>query len=335
MDGITGSESGLLGYWPLDEGEGAVASDHSGNNVHAELVDTSWVESPVTFGEYSRFGLSFLAMPALAITGPETDFLRTSYRFHWLPNQNQIRIDPPVSGVLVGGPSSMLDLTTIPNAPQFTPGATYTFELEGNYDESGGIYLLGILSDGEGGEAEITHYIPSPSSGNWFGFSARMPEQQTAFHWHTFEIVPEQFDSPPVEGDTFADWRTDVFEGADATNDEISGPLANPSGDGIVNLLKYAFGLDPLTAVGSAALPQPEVVDGVLRLTYPERIDAADLVYQPQMSIDLIGWNGGAGHVQQIGVPVEADGFRWVTVEAVLPEGTERAFLRVNVVGSP
>jgi cyclophilin family peptidyl-prolyl cis-trans isomerase len=43
----------------------------------------------------------------------------------------------------------------------------------------------------------------------------------------------------------FSAWRTRVFSAADATNDLVSGPLADPDHDGLTNLELFAHGLTP------------------------------------------------------------------------------------------
>lgn len=129
-----------------------------------------------------------------------------------------------------------------------------------------------------------------------------------------------------------SDWLDEHFDGDDRTNPEISGLLADPAGDGVSNLLKYAFGLDPFTPVSSQDLPQAEIVDNTLRLTYVERIAATDITYTPQKSFTLTdGWNTDG--IVEVGPRVAIDEeFELVTVE--LPLNAEsRAFLRVQVTG--
>ncbi len=41
---LTGDESGLLGYWPMDEGTGNTVYDESGNNNHGTIVGAEWIE---------------------------------------------------------------------------------------------------------------------------------------------------------------------------------------------------------------------------------------------------------------------------------------------------
>ena len=67
------------------------------------------------------------------------------------------------------------------------------------------------------------------------------------------------FEGVPVEMQTFAEWRSEFF-GGDAENDEISGPLADPDGDGLENLLEYFLGSDP-TVASREQLPVPVPMD--------------------------------------------------------------------------
>jgi hypothetical protein len=64
---------------------------------------------------------------------------------------------------------------------------------------------------------------------------------------------------------------------------------ANPSGDGVPNLMKYAFGLNPQTAY-TGPLTDTEIVDGRLSLIFPRQRDATDITYRVQASSDLANW---------------------------------------------
>jgi hypothetical protein len=91
-------------------------------------------------------------------------------------------------------------------------------------------------------------------------------------------------------------WRFAHF-GANA-NAAMAGDLANPSGDGIVNLLKYALNMDPATSA-PAGLPSVSN-DGVyLYLTYTRVLADSDITYVPEWSDDLHSWNN-AGLTESI-----------------------------------
>ncbi len=72
---------------------------------------------------------------------------------------------------------------------------------------------------------------------------------------------------------------------------------ANPAGDGICNLMKYALGLDPNKASTkptdgvNPGLPLFEFEPGSLSLTYQKDAGKTDIIYTVKASTDLAGWN--------------------------------------------
>lgn len=86
----------------------------------------------------------------------------------------------------------------------------------------------------------------------------------------------------PVEA-----WRQNFFNATDGTGDHAD--LANPTGDGVPNLLKYALGLDP-TSLVAAPTPYPAAaIDGETYLTFNfSRVSVAtDLTYEVQVTGNL------------------------------------------------
>src|ERR1700678_3074151 len=61
---------------------------------------------------------------------------------------------------------------------------------------------------------------------------------------------------------TYTTWKTQVFTPADQANPAVSGETANPSGDGIDNLEKYAFGLNPYQNVSTGTPTSSTVQQG-------------------------------------------------------------------------
>ena len=76
-----------------------------------------------------------------------------------------------------------------------------------------------------------------------------------------------------------------------------TGPI--PDRDGIPNVLEYAVDLDPKRAsVAGLPIVGRTIVSGAgyLTLTYTQVIAAPGITYLPQVSGDLLTWNGGAGY---------------------------------------
>jgi PKD repeat protein len=89
---------------------------------------------------------------------------------------------------------------------------------------------------------------------------------------------------------TFDSWRAGNFTAAELANTNVSGPAANPDGDGFPNLLEYAMGLEPKTANSSGTVSST-VSNGVFRLSFPHYKPATDAPITVEVSPDLTTWN--------------------------------------------
>ena len=103
----------------------------------------------------------------------------------------------------------------------------------------------------------------------------------------------------------YSTWQNNHFTAAQLADPAVSGDLADPNGDGIVNLLEYALNLDPLTA-NRAGLPvaAPATLNGTtnLTLTYTRVKAATDLAYVVEVSADLVTWNSGSAYTADVSV---------------------------------
>ncbi|MFP4156836.1 MAG: immunoglobulin domain-containing protein [Opitutales bacterium] len=123
---------------------------------------------------------------------------------------------------------------------------------------------------------------------------------------------------------------------ADSYADDLSEaerePQANPAGDGIPNLLKYALGLDPRSVADRSALPQMSLEeDGgstYLTLHVLHSPDTTGIDLEAQYSEDLINWSEGIENLE-----VLANDPDQLIVRSKHPIGGEknRQFLRIQV----
>lgn len=129
-------------------------------------------------------------------------------------------------------------------------------------------------------------------------------------------------------------WATNYFGGAGSGT---SGPTATPQNDGVPNLLKYLFDINPtvlLTAADRAAMPHPGMttISNVpyLTLTYRQNASASDLTVHVQKSTDLVTWTTVTPDFSQnVGTdPITHDPILQVGVNA---SGGGRMFIRLNV----
>jgi len=133
---------------------------------------------------------------------------------------------------------------------------------------------------------------------------------------------------------------------ANGLTGENAGAEADPAGDGINNLLKYAFNMDPnraytstdsiLTPTGTSGLPLITMVSDngntYLQITYVRRINENSVTYTPQFSssvTDPLGWQSATEEPDV--TPIDSLWER-VTVRDSLPqEANPSRFARVEV----
>lgn len=93
--------------------------------------------------------------------------------------------------------------------------------------------------------------------------------------------------------DTYENWKAQVFTPNEQLNPNVSDKYANPTGDGVSNLVKYALGLNPHLQASSGDLPQSSVQYGYLYLnwfTSKPLSDLSDISCVVEVSSDLINW---------------------------------------------
>ena len=128
-------------------------------------------------------------------------------------------------------------------------------------------------------------------------------------------------------------WFLDTyFTEAQKADNTVSGIDANPSGDGMPNLLKYALGLDPRLDNAATGTPVSAISDGHLTLTFPKWTDATDLHYVVEVSDDLVIWSSESSNVAIAATTPSGPSQVQVTVrDLAAVSGTSRRFIRLRV----
>ncbi len=234
--------------------------------------------------------------------------------------------------------SSLLSVASV--WPQLASGGGGDIVINGDTDYSGEIEIARVdggviltfrlFGDNIGPEATLSHEDTDDPThafdtfGIWVNANAADSLSLTSAHISTGPI-----DGEPA-GPSFAAWQDEHFQ--DETDPDIIGPEAAPAGDGVVNFIKYAFGLEPFVPATPGDFLETETVNGTLQLSYLERVDAADVTYIPEASINLIDWESGPGSIEEIDVqPVPGGDFNRITVRAVREGGENLGFLRVTL----
>ncbi len=150
----------------------------------------------------------------------------------------------------------------------------------------------------------------------------------------TITIAEEPFDA----------WRYARFGGS--TDTAIVGETADPDGDGIPNLLEYAFGTDPAAPTPPSALPVVSTVSARPALTFTATKAAIDVQFVVEVSPDLASWQTGAtyavdaaGNLSRVAGPggsaqasVTDNGSAFLVTEGA---GAASRFLRLRVTRVP
>lgn len=122
----------------------------------------------------------------------------------------------------------------------------------------------------------------------------------------------------------WADWQRAAFDTGQLANSSISGPQADPDGDGLTNLAEFALGTNPLVHATGGRFAPVLVPDGArqrLAVTVTKRSDR-NILWSAQASRDLVTWP--AGSVTTVSESADAVTFR----ENLSSPGESRMFLR-------
>jgi hypothetical protein len=126
-----------------------------------------------------------------------------------------------------------------------------------------------------------------------------------------------------------------------------SGPLDDPDGDTLPNLLEYAFGNSNPTNASSVQPTLPHFISGAdgtnqFSFSYLRRIGGywlngnyhvGDLAYIPQASFDLANWNLGLMEVANPpNLPAAPTSFEWITYKISSLTNQPTGFGAVKVV---
>ncbi len=89
--------------------------------------------------------------------------------------------------------------------------------------------------------------------------------------------------------ETFVSWTLAHFSADERLDPAISGPSADPDGDGFANLLEYALGLDP-RAASAAGIPEMSATETEWVFTYTRPAARGDVTYAVEFSTNLATW---------------------------------------------
>jgi hypothetical protein len=142
----------------------------------------------------------------------------------------------------------------------------------------------------------------------------------------TFIPAPDE----PVAPASYQDWAASVFGEGTPLSDTLWD--ADPSGDGLINLLAYAFGLDPLQSNRSQG-PRFKENNTSFEFHFRRNKNASDLTYTVQASTNLQSWTALTGSTSVTLADADGDGnSEWVyldVTDAAINQGYR--FFRLQV----
>lgn len=125
-------------------------------------------------------------------------------------------------------------------------------------------------------------------------------------------------------------WKSEYFDHAERLSPTVSGALADPDGDGRVNLMERGMGGSPRLADVSVNQPAVDHSGGRLALVY--RAVDPDLDYIPEVSDDLTGtWRFGSDHLDL--QPGSSSG-EIIAVDRLPMADSSKKFIRLRIVDS-
>lgn len=124
----------------------------------------------------------------------------------------------------------------------------------------------------------------------------------------------------------FNAWLQTNFTANERADPLISGPNVALTPDGVTNLMKYAFGIAPRTAVNPSALGTLAESSGNLTYTYTRPANRTDVTYTIESSTDLATWTTVTDGHQRIATGSDTETWR-----ATVPISGTRVFVRLRV----
>jgi hypothetical protein len=222
---------------------------------------------------------------------------------------------------LGGGHRIDLHLAAIPAAGQRAEGGFFLSSAAALQTALNAAEVRILLADLEG---EISH----------LDADYRVAEEDDGLVWEVVLTEPD-FGAGPEAGawigirqiqttaTGFEAWREEAFSVGELDDQDISGPLADPSGQGVSNLMRYALGL------GRNDPPQPALPEFIgSEFRFPIDLEKSDIVYRVAQSEDLIDWTSVIYHSREDTEPEPEDGQLSLPVDT---EGAKR-FFRLEVV---
>lgn len=195
-------------------------------------------------------------------------------------------------------------------------------------------FLTGLFLGTDGSQQSAGVVVNDPNQQN-LEFQGLNPG--TEYHWRVIAYndedssLPLEYRTTRTDALSYQAWRELHFDPEDLFDDEISGPNADPNGNGMNNLLEFALGGNPIEP-GGPLVEHALDENGRLTITFRRRAGSVELIYDVQVSSDLREpWQSLTGGPVAIS-EVDADGMETVTFrDTGSANPNDPRFMRVRV----
>ncbi|MBK1792062.1 Ig-like domain-containing protein [Persicirhabdus sediminis] len=240
---------GAYAYYKLNETSGKQATDSSGNNRHATVVNGSWTD-----GKYDG-AMAFTNTSQLLLNSSN---ISSNWSFAaWVKASNNYSAHE----YLAYSPTHTLNLRNWENGNiaygekgktdyEFASSLTRNQWQHLTFTGNGKTVTLYVDGVNRGSiQTAATSSMPMTSIGNGtdgetFGMINSVVDEIAIYNKTlTSDEIKAIFEN--TKPSLIDDWKNQHFTSSDLQDPNVSGNFANPSRDGLANLLKYALGLDP------------------------------------------------------------------------------------------
>jgi hypothetical protein len=210
-----------------------------------------------------------------------------------------------------------LTITNSGNAPLNVSSITYPAGFSGNWS-------TGAIAAGTSQNITVTF---TPTAAQSYGGNITVHSDATS----GANTIAVSGTGTPAAG-TYSAWRDTEFTPQQAADPLVSGPSADPDGDGFSNLEEFAFGGDPLVPDANVIAPRLQRTGNSWILSVRQRTNASGLTITPlataSLQPGLADWRADllTPHGQPRNVAEGIDEFAYLLNGGL----TERAFLRVH-----
>ena len=242
----------------------------------------------------------------------------------------------PWSATLTAAQDATPPLVTVISPGDGDSSIGASISVEGTvFDANGALVSVdGALAMGAfGGWAALANLSPGPNTINVVASDSATPPNTATVELSVELLLDADGDGLP------GDWESanGLDDNDDGSIDPANGPLGDPEGDGVSNLLEFAFALDP-NGFDSEGLPSAvhstDLLFGfpTIDLSYQRRAGLAGLNYVPRTSSDLKNWSPVPPFTPQTAT-LDAAGVTETVVLTIAfpPGGAGRLFTDVQV----